>query len=144
MSDTTNALNDLISLLKAGESYYRESADSIKDPTVKSLFTEMASIRSAAIQELSTKIKGLGEEPAGASWMEQAREFYTSAKSLVSDKSDTLISALEEHEDRTLEQIKEAFGDIDNREAQTILTRHLDVFRKTHAKMKSLKQARVA
>lgn len=144
MSETTNALNDLVSLLKAGESYYRESADSIDDPTVRSVFKEMAAVRLAAIQELEAKIDGLGGEPSGASWMEQAREFYTSAKTLVSDKTETLIADLEEHEDRTLEQIKESFGDVDNQEAQTILTRHLDVFRATHAKMKSLKDARAA
>lgn len=143
MSDTTNALNDVVSLLKAGENYYRESAESVKDPSVKSVFSEMAAVRSAAVKELSSKIEGLGGDPSGASWAEQAREFYTSAKSLLTDKTETLITALEEHEDRTLKQIREALGDVDNREAQTILSRHLDTFRSTHAKMKSLKHAKV-
>lgn len=144
MSDTTNALNDLVSLLKAGENYYRESAESIDDRDVKSLFNEMAAVRSAAIQELESKIKGLGGDPSGASWMEQAREFYTSAKSLVSDKTETLIAALEEHEDRTLEQIKDSFSEVEDGEAQKILTRHLEVFRTTHAKMKAMKEAHAA
>ncbi len=143
MSDTTDALNDVVSLLKAGKNYYRESAESVEDPSVKSVFSEMAAVRSAAITELSSKIEGLGDDPSGASWAEQAREFYTSAKSLVTDKTETLVTALEEHEDRTLEQIRDALKDVENPEAQRILSRHLDTFQSTHAKMKSLKRSKV-
>lgn len=143
MSDTTATLNDLVSLLKAGEAYYRDSANSIEDRTVKPVFSEMAAVRSAAIKELSATIEKHGEDTSGASWTEQARQFYTSAKSLVTNKTETLIADLEEHEDRTLEQIKDSLETVENLEARKILARHLDVFRSTHAKMKSLKAARV-
>lgn len=125
MSDTTNALNDLASLLKAGESYYRDGAKSIDDRNISTVFAEMAAVRSAAIAELSHKIEALDEEPAGASWMEQARQFYTNAKNLFAKDRETMINALEEHEDRTLKQIKEALDDVEDREAAAILLRHL-------------------
>jgi len=136
-------LNDTISLLKAGEDFYRNAAENVDDPSLKNLFSENAAIRNAAITEMSQKVERLDEDPSGASWTEQARQGYANAESMFNG-TDSLVDYLEEHEDRTLEQIREALKEADDREAVKILTRHLLIFQQTHDRMKAVKDTRTS
>lgn len=141
MSDTTNALNNLISLLKAGEEFYRDAADRVDNGSLKKLFVEMAAIRSAAIAEMSAAVERREEDVSGESWLEQARQGYTNAKSMFAEKPEVLIEYLEEHEDRTLEQFRESLEEVEDQDAKAILMRHLPTFQQTHDRMKQLKDS---
>ncbi|MCH9809513.1 MAG: PA2169 family four-helix-bundle protein [Alphaproteobacteria bacterium] len=143
MSDNTEALNEIISFLKAGEEFYRDGAEQSDNAMLKNTFTDMATVRNAAIQELSAKVENLGEEPSNASWVEQARNFYTTMKSALVDADEAYIADLEEHEDRTLEKIENSLSDIEGADVASLLVRHLGAFKATHDKMKSLKEAYV-
>lgn len=135
-------LNDVIAVLKGGAEFYREGAEQVKDPALADLFRENARKRDAAIAELSAEVQAHGSEPTGGSWAEKAHSWYTQAKSWFGDKDDTLVAELEEHEDRTLEEIRDALEDIPAAgSARTILERHLATFRETHDKMRALKKA---
>ncbi|MBU1209716.1 MAG: PA2169 family four-helix-bundle protein [Alphaproteobacteria bacterium] len=125
-------------MLKAGESFYRKAADNVDDHALKKLFSEHAAIRNAAVTEMSQKVERSDEDPSGASWTEQARQGYANAESMFNG-TDALIEYLEEHEDRTLEQIREALKGVEDREAVKILTRHLAIFQQTHDRMKAVK-----
>ncbi len=140
MSDTTHALNDFISLIKAGEAFYRDAAESVDHDGLKRLFVEMAAIRSAAIAEMSGKVKRADEDVSGASWAEQGRQAYTNAKALFAEKPEVLIEYLEEHEDRTLEQLRDALTEVEDTEARAILQRHLPIFQQSHDRMKAVKE----
>lgn len=135
-------LNDVISVLKGGAEFYREGAEKIKDPALATLFLDFAAKRETAIAELSAEVTSRGGTPEDGSWAEKAYSWYGEAKSWFGDKEDTLIAELEEHEDRTLEEIRDAIDDIPSvHPAQAILVRHLAIFKETHDHMRDLKKA---
>jgi len=144
MSNVTETLNDTISLLRAGEHFYRDAAERVESRQLSELFSEMAAVRDTAAAEMSQKVKLEGEDPSGASWAEQARQMYAEAEALFGDETDALINYLEEHEDRTLEQVRSGLGEADDHEATAIFMRHLPIFKQTHARMKALKDSRAA
>ncbi len=141
MSETTNTINNTISLLRAGEAFYRDAVERVKEPGLKEMFSEMAAIRNAAATEMSVRIEALGESPSAASWAEQARQIYAEAEALFSNETNALIRYLEEHEDRTLDQIRSSLSKIDDDAAFAIFMRHLPIFEQTHDRMRLLKES---
>lgn len=144
MSDTTHALNDTVSLLRAGETFYRDAAERVDHRGLKELFSEMAAIRNAAATEMSQKVEALGGDTSSASWTEQARQFYANAEAMFGGETEALINYLEEHEDRTLEQVRDGLAKAEDHDAIAIFMRHLPIFQQTHDRMKAVKDAQAA
>ena len=141
-NDIFEEINDVISVLKGGAEFYREGAEEVKNPELAKLFREYAAKRDAAVIELSAEVAAHGGTPSEGSWAEKAHAWYGEAKSWFGDKEDTLIAELEEHEDRTLEEIRDALEDVPaTHPAHAILTRHLGIFQQTHDHMRDLKKA---
>ncbi|MEL6299570.1 MAG: PA2169 family four-helix-bundle protein [Pseudomonadota bacterium] len=146
MSTTTDALNDVVSVLKAGQEFYNDAQEKTDNGQLKSVFKEMESTRQQAISDLEGHIEKRGDDAPEASWSEQAKATYTAAREWFTDREgdDQLIAKLEEHEDRTLEAFRSALNEVNNSEAHGVLTRHFTTFKETHDKMKGLKKANAA
>ena len=59
--EVISTVNGLIETLKDGEKGFKEAADAVKDPQLKSLFQEYSQQRSRFANELRTQAKSLGE-----------------------------------------------------------------------------------
>lgn len=141
-NDTVEELNDVISVLKGGAEFYRDGAEKVGNPQLADLFRENARKRDAAIAELSAEVMAHGGQPTSGSWAEKAHSWYAEAATWFGDKDDTLVAELEEHEDRTLEEMRDALKDIPAHSGtRTILLRHLETFNQTHDRMRALKRA---
>lgn len=145
MSTTTDALSDVVSTLKAGESFYSDAKEKANSSELKSVFAEMERTRKEAIGDLEHFIEKRGDDAPSASWSEQAKASYTSAMEFFKDRDNdaSLLAKLEEHEDRTFEAFRGALNDVKNDEARSKLNEHLQTFQDTHARMKSLKDQHV-
>lgn len=144
MSDTSDVLNDVVKVLKAGEEFYREGVEKTEKAPLKAVYAEMADVRQNAIAALSARIKADGGDISSGSWAEKSYAFYTSMKAALGDKEDVMLADLEEHEDRTLEAFRDAMEDADDAETKQVLLQHYPKFQQTHDRMKALKEARDA
>ncbi len=140
--DIIEELNDVIAVLKSGERFYRDAAKRVENPALADLFVENAEKRKLAIADLSDHVRRHGETPASGSWAETAYSWYTSALAAFGDEETVLVAQLEEHEDRTLEELHDAIEDIPaGTPAHDTVMAHLKTFQDTHDRMRGLKRA---
>src|SRR5439155_26081840 len=59
--ETISTINNLIETLKDGQKGFKEAADAVNDPQLKSLFTEYSQQRSRFASELQTEARSVGE-----------------------------------------------------------------------------------
>jgi uncharacterized protein (TIGR02284 family) len=64
IDDYTSVLNSLIETCKDGEEGFKQAAEKVKDPSLKSLFTKYASQRAGYVTELQSAVQALGKNPA--------------------------------------------------------------------------------
>ncbi len=62
-TDTTTTLNTLIEICKDGQDGFRDAAEKVKNPELKTLFSEYSLQRSRFAGELQAVVTNLGEEP---------------------------------------------------------------------------------
>jgi len=140
--DIVEELNDVIAVLKGGAIFYRDAAKQVTDPVLVELFRTNADKRDQAVADLSAHVRSHGETPSEGSWAEAAYSWYTSALGTFGDKEATLVAQLEEHEDRTLEELHDAIEDIPaGTPAHTSIMAHLKTFKDTHDQMRAMKKA---
>lgn len=140
--DMIEELNDVIAVLKSGETFYRDAAKRMENPALAEIFIANADKRRDAIADLSDHVRRHGETPASGSWAETAYSWYTSALAAFGDQETVLVAQLEEHEDRTLEELHDAIEDIPaGTPAHVSLMAHLKMFQETHDQMRAIKKA---
>ena len=63
-----STINDLIETLKDGQKGFKEAADAVNDPQLKSLFTGYSQQRARFASELQAQARSEGETRAGNRW----------------------------------------------------------------------------
>jgi len=110
-------------------------------PQHEDVFLRHAELREETARMLSKIIDDAGGEPASAASVEKAHGMFTQLGTLFNDTDDTLIRALEEHEDRTLTVIREALHHPDNQRDEATLRELMTRFEQSHAQMREWKIA---
>src|SRR5205085_2051257 len=90
-----STVNNLIETLKDGQEGFRQAAEAVKDPQLKSLFSEYAQQRSRFANELQSQAKSLGEtEPEESSSAAGAmHRAWINIKSVATSGDDAAILA---------------------------------------------------
>ena len=72
--EIASVINNLIETLKDGEKGFKEAADGVKDPELKSLFTQYSAQRHRFASELQTELRSVaGAEPESSPTTHGAR-----------------------------------------------------------------------
>lgn len=142
-TDLIEELNDIVAVLRGGAEFYSEAAEKVERDDLKALFAEHAAKREAAVADLSAELTARGEEPAAGSWAEKAHEWYAAASAVIGDADKVFLDQLEEHEDRTLEALRDALeaAPAGSDHVRSLLHRHLETFQETHDRMLTLKKS---
>ena len=142
-----STLNDLIETCRDGQKGFKEAADNVKNPELKSFFTQCASERAQCISELGLEVRRLGGDPeksgstAGAlhrAWMD--------IKGTLTGKDDhSILSECERGEDSAVD----AFRDVlKNQNLQsntlTLVQQQLTIIQRTHDRIKQMRDAKAA
>jgi uncharacterized protein (TIGR02284 family) len=139
-----STVNGLIETLKDGEKGFKEAADAVKDPKLKSLFQEYSQQRSRFANELQTQAKSLGEpEPEKTSSAAGAmHRAWINLKSAVTSGNDkAILSEVERGEDSAVHEFEEAMHNGLTSPLRDIVSRQFSEIKSAHDRVRHLRDA---
>lgn len=139
----TTALKDLIKVLHDGVNFYTDAKLALKDSGYEAALQDMIDARQQALARLQPLVfTREGDVESGKTITGNLHKAYADILAMIKqDKSQVYISQLEELEDRTLEEIRQAQEDAQSTDIAAALDQVRQSLRQCHDRMRSLKQA---
>lgn len=139
----THSLNDLIEIARDGKSFYEEAAQKVDNAELKALFTQIAAVKGAIVNDLGGAVQAAGGTPETSGTMVGSmQQMYGKLRAALGDTEYGYVAQLEESEDRLLGAFQETIGDVDTPAvARDVATRLLPDVRKCHDVMRDRKLA---
>lgn len=138
--EVISILNDLIETCKDGEEGFRTAAEHVKNPSLKSLFSEFSSQRSKFASELQVEVTRLGgEAQKSGSISGAAHRGWLDIKSAITHGSDSaIIAEAERGEDNAKKHYREAVSKGLPGEVHAMVERQARTVQETHDKVRAL------
>jgi uncharacterized protein (TIGR02284 family) len=131
MKNSDHILNDLVSATRDGQSFYEQAAGKVDNPSLKSLFTRIANVKSDIVQGLSREASVTGDMPGA--WTDDFNQLYGEVRAHLGDKTYAYVARLEESESRLLKAFDKALSDKDiPASARTVINRMVPEIRNCH------------
>ena len=142
--DVTSVLNGLIETCKDGDEGFKQAAEKVKDPSLKTLFLKYSAQRAGYVQELTTLVSSLGEKPADSGHVVASlhRGWMGLKEALTSDKDTALINEAEAGEDAAMKAYKEALNTSLPASAQAVVQKQFAGVQEAHNTVRDLKHSR--
>jgi len=142
--EMVSIIDDLIETLKDGQEGFKQAANSVKDPQLKSIFSEYSRQRSRFATELQRHVQNLGEpEPeTSGSAAGALHRGWINLKSAVSKGDDyAVLAECERGEDSAVEEYTKAIKDGLSQPVREVVSRQYDEIKKAHDHIKNLRDA---
>jgi uncharacterized protein (TIGR02284 family) len=142
--EIVSMIDDLIKTLKDGEEGFEQAADGVKDPQLKSLFTEYSRQRSRFVTELQQQVHNLGEaEPETSTSAAGAlhRGWINLKAALTRGDDHAILAECERGEDSAVEEFRKALDDGLSTPLQEILSRQYAEIKDAHDRVRDLRDA---
>jgi len=138
-------LSHLIDINKDACSFYESALEKVENPSHQRSFSDLERLHSGVVIDLSRRLRenGADNESSDGTMMGKAAEFFAEIAAKVSnDVDETLISRLEEAEDRCLHSMRDALDEGGIRpDTKAFLIEELSTLQKSHDFMKALKES---
>ncbi|MEP7014622.1 MAG: PA2169 family four-helix-bundle protein [Verrucomicrobiota bacterium] len=139
-----STINGLIETLKDGQKGYKEASEAVKDPGLKTLFSEYSLQRAKFAGELQSEARQLGESnPEDSSSASGAmHRAWISLKSVVTSGDDhAILAECERGEDSAVKEYKEAVEDGLSAPIRDIVSRQYSEVKNAHDRIKGLRDS---
>jgi uncharacterized protein (TIGR02284 family) len=139
-----STLNSLIETLKDGQEGFKQAAEAVKDPSLKSLFSEFSLQRSQFAGELQAEALQMGEsEPEERSSASGAmHRAWINLKSAVTSGDDhAILAECERGEDSAVKEYKEAMEEDLSSPVSDLISRQYAQVQSAHDRIKQLRDA---
>ena len=140
-----STINGLIETLKDGQEGFRQAAQAVQDPELKSLFNEYSMQRSRFAGELQSEAIGLGEnKPEDSSSTAGAmHRAWINLKSAITSKDDhAILAECERGEDSAVKEYREAMEKTQlSSPIRDIVSRQFTEVKSAHDRIKELRDA---
>src|SRR5213076_1925789 len=139
-----STINNLIETLKDGQEGFKQAAEGVKDPQLKSLFNEYSQQRSRFATELQSQARSLGEpQPETSSTAAGAlHRAWINLKSAVTRGDDhAILVECERGEDSAVEEYRKALDNGFSASVQEIVSRQYAEIKQAHDRVKHLRDA---
>ena len=142
--EAISAINNLIETLKDGERGFKEAADAVKDPQLKSLFQEYSQQRHRFATELQSQAHSLGEfkpEESSSTAGAMHRAWINLKSAVTSGDDKAILSECERGEDSAVHEFEEAMHDGLTSPLRDVVSRQYSEIKSAHDRVKHLRDA---
>jgi uncharacterized protein (TIGR02284 family) len=142
--ETSSVLNDLIETLRDGQEGFRQAAEAVKDPQLKSLFIEYSQQRSGFATALQSQVQSLGNEPeTRSSAIGAVHRGWINLKSAVTGGDDhAILAECERGEDEAVEEYQKALDDDLSPSLYELISRQYTDIKAAHDRIRNLRDTR--
>jgi len=144
MKKENTVLNNLIETLKDGQEGFKQAAEGVSDPRLKSLFRDYSDQRSRFATVLQSEARRQGEtEPETTSSAAGAlhRGWINLKSAITGGDEHAILAECERGEDSAVEEYKKALDDGLSPSAQELISRQFADIKAAHDRIKSLRDA---
>jgi len=144
MKKENTVLNNLIETLKDGQEGFKQAAEGVSDPKLKSLFRDYSDQRSRFATALQSEARRLGEtDPETSSTATGAlhRGWMNLKSAITGGDEHAILAECERGEDSAVEEYKKAMADGLSPSAQEIVSHQFAEIKAAHDQIKSLRDA---
>ena len=138
-------VNDLIETLRDGQEGFRQAAEAVEDPELKSLFDEFSLQRARFVGELQSEAGALGEsKPENSSSVAGAlhRSWINLKGAIAKRDNHAILEECERGEDSAVHEYEEALEDEDlTGPVREIISRQYANVKSVHDRVKQLRDA---
>jgi uncharacterized protein (TIGR02284 family) len=142
--EIVSIIDDLIKTLKDGEEGFKQAADGVKNPQLKSLFNDYSRQRSRFAAELQHQVQNLGEpEPETSSSAAGAlhRGWIDLKAALTKGDDHAILAECERGEDSAVEEFRKALDNGLSAPVREILSRQYAEIKGAHDRVRDLRDA---
>lgn len=135
-------LKELIDINKDAYTFYDDAIEQVDNPRLVSTFKNLSALHKSVCNSIIQRLEANGEKAyADKTYSGTAAKWWGELMGKISNDTDeTLVSHLEEAEDRCLHSMQDATQNDDlDASTRTFLANELQTLRKTHDYMKELK-----
>jgi uncharacterized protein (TIGR02284 family) len=144
MEEQEKIIDNLIETLKDGQEGFKQAAESVKDPQLKSVFDEYSRQRARFVGELRSQAQSLEEresKPSGSAAGALHRGWINLKSALTRGDDHAILAECERGEDSAVEQYKKALDNGLSASVQQIVSRQYTQVKQAHDRVKSLRDA---
>ena len=142
--EAISTINGLIETLKDGEKGFKEAADAVKDPQLKSLFQQYSQQRHRFATELQSQAQSLGEfkpEKSSSAAGAMHRAWINLKSAITSGDDKAILSECERGEDSAVHEYQDAMQDGLTGTPREIVARQFTEIKSAHDRVKNLRDA---
>ena len=142
--DVISTLNTLIETNRDGEQGFRSAAENLKDPSVKTLFSEVARERAQQAEELKREVQRLGGKPEeGGSVSGAAHRGWMNVKGAITGMDDkAIIAEAERGEDAAVATYRDALREPLPAPIEAVVRRQYEHVQQAHDRVRALERSR--
>jgi uncharacterized protein (TIGR02284 family) len=144
MKKENTVLNNLIETLKDGQEGFKQAAEGVSDPKLKSLFRDYSDQRSRFATALQSEARRHGEtDPETSSSATGAlhRGWINLKSAITGGDEHAILAECERGEDSAVEEYKKALADGLSPSAQEVVSRQFAEIKAAHDRIKTLRDA---
>jgi len=144
MKDQNKVIENLIETLKDGQAGFKQAAESVKDPQLRSLFEEYSRQRARFAIELRSQAQSPDERDSkmsGSAAGALHRGWINLKSTLTSGDDHAILAECERGEDPAVEEARKARNDGLSAHVQEIVARQFAQIREAHDRIKQLRDA---
>ena len=144
MKNQNEIIDNLIETLKDGQEGFKQAAESVKDPQLKSLFSEYSQQRARFAVELRSKAQSPDERDSKISGSAAGalHRGWINLKSAITQGEDhAILAECERGEDSAVEEFRKALNDGLSAPVQDIVSRQYAEIKQAHDRVKQLRDA---
>ena len=143
MKTQNKVIDNLIETLKDGQQGFKEAAESVKDPQLKSLFHDYAQQRARFLVELRSKAQSPDErdDVSGTATGALHRGWINLKSALIKGDDHAILSECERGEDSAVEEYQKALNNGLSAPVREIVSRQYTEIKAVHDRIRDLRDA---
>src|SRR5256714_11317669 len=144
MNNQNDIIDNLIESLKDGQEGFKQAAEAVKDPQLKSLFEEYSRQRARFVAELRSQAQPPSERDSHASGSAAGalhRGWINLKSALTGGDDHAILAECERGEDSAVEEFRKALNNSLSLPVQEIVSRQYTQIKEAHDRVKHLRDA---